>query len=198
MRAKSFLRQLYLPAFPLSPVLVFKLWFRPLLSPAVRLSSPHLIFPLLNSSCTPVPFLKRTSDPDICLTPKPPVISYCLQKKKNQASPAGLSRPSQVAGMTDQPPFDSSGSLDARRVAPLPCSKHSFITLSGVLSSVWIVLPLPFSRLSILPHHLECGVSQMGTRILCFQAKMSEANCFTSHKPQHLLVFSEVKGGGGS
>lgn len=45
MRAKSFLRQLYLPSFPLSPVLVFQLWFRPLLSLAVRLSSPHLIFP---------------------------------------------------------------------------------------------------------------------------------------------------------
>lgn len=77
------------------------------------------------------------------------MISYCLQKekkkRKNQDSPAGLSRPSQVAGMTARPPFDSAGSRDAGWVVPPSLSKHSTLCwwspLCGVIPSVWIVPP---------------------------------------------------------
>lgn len=76
--------------------------------------------------------------------------------------------------MTAQPPFGSTGSRDAGWVAPPSFSRHSTLCWSsplyGVLPSAWIVLPLCFSSLSILPYHLECGLSQMGTRILCSQA----------------------------
>lgn len=116
---------------------------------------------------------------------KRPVISYCLQKKKEKKKIRILSwsfsRPSQVAGMTAEPPTDSrrvTGSEVGSALRPSPSTARALLVVTSVWSySLRVDRPPPLLSPLHLPYHLECGLSQMGTRILCSQATVAEASC---------------------